>query len=108
MCPKDADGMANSVWTGSTLFAQIFLSENLRSLGYLIMRQIKDIPWVCYGLFDLTRNVDVIYMVRYNKNELVHNKTNEMTCIPSKDSDQPGHPPSLIRLPCLHQETFVP
>ena len=25
-------------------------------------------------------------------------KTNEMTCAPSKDSDQPGHPPSLIRV----------
>ena len=25
-------------------------------------------------------------------------QTNKMTCAPSKDSDQPGHPPSLIRL----------
>ena len=43
MRPKDADGMANSVdpdqtaplgavWSGSTLFAQNYLSENLRSL----------------------------------------------------------------------------
>ena len=27
-----------------------------------------------------------------------HDKTNEMTCAPSEDSDQPGHPPSLIRV----------
>ena len=27
-----------------------------------------------------------------------HHKTNKMTCAPSKDSDQPGHPPSLIRV----------
>ena len=27
-----------------------------------------------------------------------HDKTNKMACAPSKDSDQPGHPPSLIRL----------
>ena len=27
-----------------------------------------------------------------------HVKTNKMTCAPSKDSDQPGHPPSLIRV----------
>ena len=26
------------------------------------------------------------------------NKTNKMTCAPSKDTDQPGHPPSLIRV----------
>ena len=43
MHPKDADGMANrvnpdqtapleAVWSGSALFAQTYLSENLRSL----------------------------------------------------------------------------
>ena len=43
--PNDADGMANSVdpdqaaplgavWSGSTLFAQIYLSENVGSLRY--------------------------------------------------------------------------
>ena len=25
-----------------------------------------------------------------------HDKTNKMACAPSEDSDQPGHPPSLI------------
>ena len=37
MSPKDADRMANSVdlgavWSGSALFAQTYLSENLGSL----------------------------------------------------------------------------
>ena len=32
------------------------------------------------------------------KIELPHDKTNKMTCAPSEDSDQPGHPPSLIRV----------
>ena len=43
MCPKDVDGMANSVdldqtaplgavWSGSALFAQTYLSENFGSL----------------------------------------------------------------------------
>ena len=27
-----------------------------------------------------------------------HGKTNKMTFMPSEDSDQPGHPPSLIRV----------
>ena len=27
-----------------------------------------------------------------------HDKTNKMPCAPSEDSDQPGHPPSLIRV----------
>ena len=41
MSPNDADGMANSVdpdqtavWSGSTLFAQAYLSENIGSLRY--------------------------------------------------------------------------
>ena len=32
------------------------------------------------------------------KNESPYDKTNKMTCAPSEDSDQPGHPPSLISL----------
>ena len=45
MCPKDAAGIANSVdpdqtaplgavWSGSALFAQAYLSENLGTLRY--------------------------------------------------------------------------
>ena len=30
--------------------------------------------------------------------ELPRGKTNKVACAPSKDSDQPGHPPSLIRV----------
>ena len=44
MSPNDVDGMANSVdpdqtavvWSGSALFAQAYLSENLGSLRYII------------------------------------------------------------------------
>ena len=27
-----------------------------------------------------------------------HDKTNKTACAPSEDTDQPGHPPSLIRV----------
>ena len=30
--------------------------------------------------------------------ELPHDKTNKMACVPSEDSDQPLHSPSLIRV----------
>ena len=33
-----------------------------------------------------------------------HNKTNKMTCASSKDSDQPGHLPSLIRVLTVRME----
>ena len=38
--------------------------------------------------------------LRNDRNELLHHKTNKMTCAPSEDSDQPGHPPSDQSLPC--------
>ena len=63
MSPNDADGMANSVdpdqtaplgavWSGSALFAQAYLSENLGSLRYsralnlFLITNVKDtVPW---------------------------------------------------------------
>ena len=55
MGPNDADGMANSVdpdqtaplgavWSGSALFAQAYLSENLGSLRYLVLHSRKFEP----------------------------------------------------------------
>ena len=35
-------------------------------------------------------------------NEPPHDNTNKMACAPSEDSDQPGHPPSLIRVFTVH------
>ena len=44
------------------------------------------------------RNTKVTGHSEANKVELPHDKTNKMACAPSEDSDQPGHPPSLIRV----------
>ena len=38
-----------------------------------------------------------IYWLSF-KFEPAHDKTYKMACAPSEDSDQPGHPPSLIRI----------
>ena len=54
MSPRDADGMANSVdpdqtaplgavWSGSSLFAQAYLSKNLGLLQYIKMAENSDI-----------------------------------------------------------------
>ena len=37
-----------------------------------------------------------------------HDKPNKMACAHSEDSDQPGHPPSLVSLRCPHEETLGP
>ena len=36
--------------------------------------------------------------------ESPHDKTNKMICAPSEDSDQPRHPPSLIRVFAVHMK----
>ena len=41
-------------------------------------------------------------------NEPPHDKSKTNACAPSEDSDQPGHPPSLISLRCPHEETLGP
>ena len=42
------------------------------------------------------------YNLKFKRKETIfeppHDKTNKMACAPSEDSDQPGHPPSLIRV----------
>ena len=34
--------------------------------------------------------------------EMSHDKTNKVAFVPSEDSDQPGDPPSLIRVFAVH------
>ena len=61
MCPNDAEGIANSadrdqtaplgaVWSGSVLFAQAYVSENLGSLRY-------------NSVIEQTNHFDVIYFL---------------------------------------------
>ena len=37
-----------------------------------------------------------------------HDGTNNVACMPSQDSDQPGHSPGLISLRCPHEERSGP
>ena len=39
-----------------------------------------------------------IFSVTKSQNGPPRDKTNKVACAPSEDSDQPGHPPSLIRV----------
>ena len=41
-------------------------------------------------------------VVLQSSNEPPRDKTNKMACAPSEDPDQPGHPPSLIRVFAVH------
>ena len=48
----------------------------------------------------ISKKMSIIIPSQYVTNlfELPHDKTNKMICAPSEDSDQPGHPRSLISL----------
>ena len=53
-----------------------------------------------YLYWNILRIVFVFFLklTSSEESELPHDKTNKMACAPSEDSDQPGHPPSLIRV----------
>ena len=50
-----------------------------------------------------------MYSLLSTCNEPPHDKTNKMACAPSEDSDQPGHPHSLIRFftVCMKKHWFL-
>ena len=57
--------------------------------------------WVgCYTVYPCmsARKLRIITVRLELLYEPSHEKTNNMTCAPSEDSDQPGHPRSLIRV----------
>ena len=68
-------------------FKSIF-QNNLRDLRYGSMNclQNEKVLVVCWFAFFTCHD-----------NEPPHDKTNKIACGPSEDSDQPGHPPTLIR-----------
>ena len=47
---------------------------------------------------DAMGRLRLIWTALFELCEPHHDKTNKMSCAPSEDSDQPGHPPSLIRV----------
>ena len=80
--------------------------ENLESGGaeyFLIIIQdhVGDLSeWIIeFSGADLELHVTLDF-----RNEPPHDKTNKMACMPSEDSDEPGHPPSLIRVFAVHMK----
>ena len=64
----------------------IILKFRRAGLGKLLYTQIKN------------------SLIGVNVIEPPPDKINKMACAPSKDSDQPGHPPSLIRVFAVHMK----
>ena len=47
---------------------------------------------------ETSKTVQSLQNITFSIIDPMHDKTNKLTCAPSEDSDEPGHPPSLIRV----------
>ena len=103
ICPKDEDGMINSVesdlvgWLCWGLTSQSTIFQSCRDgaiASWVINQYFRSLIWVYTACPDLSFRIL----------EPPHDKTNKLTFAPSKDSDQPGHPPSLIRVFAVHMK----
>ena len=61
--------------------------------------------WDFCPQFRETDKVGIWWCVNHS---LSRDMTKPTKCVPSEDSEQPGHPPSLISLRCLHEESLGP
>ena len=91
------------VFAGRTV---TFVGFVMRLLNYCFsLLCFNDVPVIKHRIFNFCASswrkqvrLQIIWL--FGPNVIIespHNKTNNMTCVPSEDSDQPGHSPSLIR-----------
>ena len=115
MVPNDADGMANSVdpdqiapleavWSGSALFAQACLSENLGSLRYftygnLHVKELLQLNCTAHGwpykTWPSLQDLGISNGAMSSENLFIPYAKN-------KDADQPAHQHSLISTFIVH------
>ena len=86
------------------------ISENkvLANYSELTVSQIDGFfLWLALLTYAVSKGVSVFLWLFWRRSltiESPHDKTNKMACAPSEDSDQPGHPPSLIRVFAVHNK----
>ena len=100
--PVDYKNVSNmSLWNTKmsqtwTMITWIGLkSHECRTVCQLSMAIHKWLVYLSYCLLVTHQNVRIDNLLPF---EPQHDKTNKMTCASSEDSDQPGHPPSLIKV----------
>ena len=59
---------------------------------------LRSFCWFCHAVAQMSLLRCFKVLLSKVTNEPLHDKTNKMACVPSEDSYQPGHPPSLIRV----------
>ena len=74
-----------------------FSRTSLRQQGDYRAHLRKSLSRLTLEPCNIRQTSDSLYLKKYII-EPPHDKTNEMACAPNENSDQPGHPPSLIRV----------
>ena len=76
-----------------------FNMDSLKSKSFFwYFNTSKVLTLIHYQGFWLVKIACLCHACCVGKIEPPHDKANKMACTPSEDSDQPGHPPSLIRV----------
>ena len=97
-------GVENIVYVGPEV--EGMLKDTEKSLEWKMKLQALGTVTLVYAAIAVTVPIVISFLKGAGswwktKCEPPHDKTNKMACAPSKDSDQPGHPPSLIILCCV-------
>ena len=79
---------------GSKLINRTFLAY---SLHQMMKKPLKQLQHVNKCTLVLSKGF-LRFVTVHNQFEPPRDKTNKMACVPSEDSDQLGHPPSLMRV----------
>ena len=72
--------------------------------SFVLYAQTRFMKFLTFYDKSLQHHVHIFYLlygrisVFRSTLELSHDKSNKIVCAPNEDSDQPGHPPSLIRI----------
>ena len=71
------------------------MSSGQNNLNYMALFTIIEKVCMYNNGISCFKNLNVVNLCNTGP---PHDKTYKMACAPSEDSDQPGHPPSLIRV----------
>ena len=99
--------VAENKWIGQSIalsdFYDLPLDEVIKSFGFFTRQFLVHFipstqdPFIAsYWFWRWWRGIGGSEIPTWS--ELPHDKTNKVACVPGKDSDQPGHPPTLIRV----------
>ena len=99
-CNEAADLSLLHDWSASLVGTHSELCRNVKVRIDWSDQVQHNLPFRLHSLNALLHGKTII--------EPPYDKNNKMTFAPSKDSDQPGHPPNLISLRCPPEETLGP